>query len=76
MSMYDPEGCQVLGKHTACGSRYDYRLLRSSKLMGRETSLGVGLSNLNSNPGSATNSLCNLRQVPSPLWSQLLHPAA
>lgn len=31
MSMYDPEGCQVLGKHTACGSRYDYRLLRSRK---------------------------------------------
>ena len=73
MSTCDPEGRQVLGKHTACGSHCDYRLLRSSKLMGKETSLGVGLSNLNSNPGSATNSLCNLRHVPSPLWSQLLH---
>lgn len=43
--------------------------LRGSRLKGKDWSGG---SNLSSNPGSATNTVY-LRQVLSPLWSQLLH---
>lgn len=70
MAMYHLQGCQVPGKHAAGASHYDYDYEEAANWKGKKLAWE---SNLSCNPGSATNSLCNLRQVPSPLWSQLLH---